>query len=183
MENHPTSSWTKTATYDQIVLHPEDFGDSMQTTQAPGFQSGFQEESNAQRHVYQIETSIPEEDQMNQVYYFPFSCGGNYIGQTQRPKHVRMKDHTTAIRLGMTKQYHSAAHVYSHGCEAQTSKVVPLAQINFKKERETLEALFISVAKNCCSQPSVYIPPQWLYLREPWASKKLAKGIARAQAL
>ena len=112
-----------------------------------------------------LKTPMSEDELTKLVYAFAFSCGRLYIGQTGRRLLCRKKEHAGDIRHMRAKTSHSAAHVESHGCRASLDGTKILcSSINYKKNREAIEAALISSCSKCISQPSRTVPPIWLNL-------------------
>ena len=56
------------------------------------------------RGLYSAKDKLPKEKTRNVVYSVKCgTCGGEYIGETQRALEVRKKEHCDAIRLGRTE--------------------------------------------------------------------------------
>ena len=76
-----------------------------------------------------------------------------------------MKEHETDIRLQRITTSHPADHVHQHKCKALIDKAKVIAQGGHrKKEREVLEALFITTTPNCIARANVTIPREWRHL-------------------
>jgi len=48
--------------------------------------------------LVKVKDGIPKEQQQGVVYKTSCACGATYVGETGRPKHVRLKEHTAALR-------------------------------------------------------------------------------------
>ena len=107
------------------------------------------------RGVNSAKDKLPKEKMRNVVYSVKCgTCGGEYIGETQRALGVRKKEHCDAIRLGRTEKSAIAEHVHStvEGQDMNWESFCIIDGASWKRERKIREALHIGKRK-----PSVNI--------------------------
>ena len=102
------------------------------------------------RGLYSAKDKLPKEKMRNVVYSVKCrTCGGEYIGETQRALEVRKKEHCDALRLGRTEKSTIAEHVHStlegHEMDWESLCIIDGALRN--RERKISEALDIGKRK------------------------------------
>jgi len=71
---------------------------------------GHSSKPNLRNLLVKVKDSTAKEHQKGVVYKTSCDCGATYIGETGRPKHIRLKEHVAAIRLGRTESSPLAEH-------------------------------------------------------------------------
>ena len=84
------------------------------------------------------------------------TCGGEYIGETQRALEVRKKEHCDAIRLGRTEKSAIAEHVHStlEGHDMDWESLCIIDGASWNRERKIREALHIGKRKPSVNRDS-----------------------------
>jgi len=63
-----------------------------------GIRLGHSSKPTLRDRLVKVKDGIPKEQQQGVVYKTSCACGATYVGETGRPKHVRLKEHTAALR-------------------------------------------------------------------------------------
>ncbi|XP_049524620.1 uncharacterized protein LOC125946165 [Dermacentor silvarum] len=92
----------------------------------------------------------------NVGYQIPLNCGKVYIGQTGQCFNDRARQHCNNVKNGYGS--HLADHCKKHACIPMFNKTKFIGKGISKKEREILEAFWISIeGDNCVSSPSLLL--------------------------
>ena len=75
------------------------------------------------------------------------SCGSVYIGESGRPRDVRLKEHVADIKYGRLDKSATARHVYECGGEMDPMKATTLATDDHCRRRKIREAIEIKQSR------------------------------------
>jgi predicted GIY-YIG superfamily endonuclease len=111
-----------------------------------------------------IDEKGPVEDVLQSkqcVYTIPCDCGGCYIGETDRPLQVRIKEHKYSRTQDLFQKSNSAEHAYEEAHQLCWNEATAL-QIETNIYRKYKELANSSLAANPITYPSSDLSPNWI---------------------
>ena len=111
------------------------------------------------RSMYNVKDRLPRGTETHVVYSIECkTCGGQYIGETQRALAVREKEHREAVRLANQEKSAVAEHVYNqttvHEIDWNSSKIIDRAVR--RTERKIRESFAIHMKKPVMNRDEGY---------------------------
>ena len=106
---------------------------------------------------------IDKEKKKGTIYQIRCSCGASYVGESGRPKHVRMKEHVADIKFARSDKSATASHfeTCTGNMDPMTSKTLALE--GHWKRRKVREAIEISQVRPSINRDdgNIKLSPIW----------------------
>ena len=118
-----------------------------------------------------VKAKDPEnpEKKKGAVYQISCSCGAKYIGESGRPKNVRLKEHAADIKFAREDKSATARHFSTCGGEMNPLDAKTLATEGHWKKRKVREAIEIKQSRASMNndEGGVRLSPIWDILLRP----------------
>jgi len=109
--------------------------------------------------VSRVKPKNEEQASKNVVYKIPCSYGKSYFGQTSRAVKIRLKEHMKKVNKKEVYGSKICDHVLDTGHKMKWDDTTLLYKEPNWRKRNIVEAIFMGMAQDPLSQPSVEISP------------------------
>ena len=119
--------------------------------------------SRLQNRLVKVKDPMDPEKRKGAVYQISCSCGSSYIGESGRPKNVRLKEHVADIKFDRRDKSVTARHFAACEGEMNPLDAKTIATEGHWKKRKVREAIEIKQARSSLNldEGGVRLSPIW----------------------
>ena len=114
-------------------------------------------------HLVNVKDRIEPEKKKGIVYKIQCSCGSNYIGESGRPKNVRLKEHVADIKFARLDKSATARHFAACAGDMNPLDAKTIATEDHWRKRKIREAIEIRQSRSSINldEGGLHLSPIW----------------------